>query len=123
MVPLQALDVCQSILFSTLLASTAMKRRSVSTKINSVIGLAIGSGLVLVLSAMWQQSAVATEYQSLIEGHISARRRAIEAQFHLKGQVQEWKNVLLRGSDASARTKHFDAFSVEEAKVQAKVDT
>ncbi len=100
-----------------------MKRRTVSRKINTVIGLAIGSGLLLLLVALWQQSAVASEYQSLISGTIEARQRSIKAQFHLKGQVQEWKNVLIRGSDETLRTKHFDAFVLEEAAVQAQADS
>lgn len=100
-----------------------MKRRTVSAKINSVIALAIGSGLLLIVVALWQQSQMSTEYQHLIGGQIDARRRAVDAQFRLKGQVQEWKNVLIRGSDESARTKHFDAFVAEEAVVQAQADT
>lgn len=100
-----------------------MQRRTVSAKINTVIGMAIGSGLLLIVAALWQQSVVAAEYQALIGGRISARQHAIEAQFHMKGQVQEWKNVLIRGVDATARDKHFKAFATEESTVQAQADT
>jgi two-component system sensor histidine kinase/response regulator len=44
---------------------------------------------------------------------------AREAQVHFKRQVQEWKNVLLRGHDASDRVKYWSLFEGEETKTQA----
>jgi len=43
------------------------------------------------------------------------------AQLAFKTQVQEWKNVLLRGHDPAARTKYLAAFTEEEQKVQASL--
>lgn len=39
------------------------------------------------------------------------------AQVHFKKQVQEWKNLLLRGGDPAEYRRYFDAFVAEEAEV------
>ena len=44
---------------------------------------------------------------------------AREAQVHFKRQVQEWKNVLLRGYNASDHAKYWSLFQTEEIKTQA----
>jgi len=43
---------------------------------------------------------------------------AREAQVHFKRQVQEWKNVLLRGHNPADRAKYWSLFEVEETKTQ-----
>lgn len=39
------------------------------------------------------------------------------SQVHFKKQVQEWKNILLRGNDRDLFDKHLTAFNEEEQKV------
>lgn len=99
------------------------KRRTIATKINTVIALAIGAGMALTAGALWLQSDTARRYETLVNTTIAARRQAIGAQFRLKGQVQEWKNILIRGSNAEALDKHFAAFEVEERDVRALADS
>lgn len=43
---------------------------------------------------------------------------ALQAQIAFKVQVQEWKNVLLRGDDDQDRRKYFAAFEDQESEVQ-----
>jgi methyl-accepting chemotaxis protein len=40
------------------------------------------------------------------------------AHVHFKIQIQEWKNILIRGNDAAAFEKHLKGFNEEEAKVR-----
>ncbi len=46
---------------------------------------------------------------------------ATESLVAFKQQVQEWKNVLLRGNDPARYDKHFSAFEKDEKRVQAEL--
>jgi hypothetical protein len=61
------------------------KRRTIATKINTVIALAIGAGMALTAGALWLQSDTARRYETLVNTTIAARRQAIGAQFRLNG--------------------------------------
>ncbi|MCB4785300.1 methyl-accepting chemotaxis protein [Delftia sp. Lp-1] len=51
---------------------------------------------------------------------MAAERLAAEVEGHFKTQVQEWKNVLLRGSDNALREQHWKGFLADERAVQDK---
>ena len=81
-------------------------------------------GLVLAASAagLWGiQRLVASigVYEHTIAHEVAQERAVSDLQLHFKVQVQEWKNVLLRGKDEAARNKYWAAFGKEEAKVAA----
>ncbi len=81
--------------------------------------LVVGGGFgVLVLASLVGLT--------ILGGHVSSLRRGLELSNHVgevstafKTQVQEWKNVLLRGKDNDARNKYWGQFNSEADKVQS----
>ncbi|MEX7644118.1 hypothetical protein AB6V54_20225, partial [Stenotrophomonas maltophilia] len=57
-------------------------------------------------------------YRELLGGPVRAAQLIDEANLQFRGQVQEWKNVLLRGRQAEAQTKYWSQFEAQERAVQ-----
>ena len=53
-----------------------------------------------------------------VQSRMENRRIAGSIQLDFKNQVQEWKNVLLRGADPEAMAKYWGSFEADERKVQ-----
>ncbi|MEW6563379.1 MAG: methyl-accepting chemotaxis protein [Pseudomonadota bacterium] len=90
--------------------------------IRSKLLLAAGSGTALLVAAilagmflMW--NALQT-YQNQVEAMRAAERDVLELQLRFKTQVQEWKNVLLRGGDPAALNKYWGEFEKNEQEIQ-----
>ncbi len=58
------------------------------------------------------------DYQALINENIASERKISELNFGFKTQVQEWKNVLLRGHDDSNRDKYWGRFQDHQDEIQ-----
>ncbi|EPJ43058.1 MAG: hypothetical protein OFPI_44700 [Osedax symbiont Rs2] len=81
--------------------------------------LSLGVVLTMVIwgvSSLWGQI---NEYQGLIEHEATDQQQVLVVAGEFKVQVQEWKNVLLRGADDRQRDKYWTRFQNNEAKVQA----
>lgn len=90
------------------------------------VALVAGSLLLLTLIALSSQRFLASSvdsYEALVQGPLRAMALIEETNGEFKTQVQEWKNVLLRGSDPVAREKYWDAFQAQEGQVQTKLRT
>jgi len=93
----------------------AEPRSSLGKRLLTVVGGGFG---VLVVAALIGFS--------VLGGHVNNLRQGLELNSHLgelttsfKTQVQEWKNVLLRGSDSEQRSKYWSQFNSEADAVQA----
>ena len=80
-----------------------------------------GSLLLMLLIALGCFKLLANNiqaYQELLAQEMQAASQVDQANLEFKIQVQEWKNVLLRGGDAAALDKHWNQFIEQEGKVQ-----
>jgi len=73
--------------------------------------------------------AEASKLSSAMNGALTRQTLVLEAvdkaraaQVHFKTQVQEWKNILLRGKDSEAFEKHLKGFDAEERLVRERLE-
>lgn len=80
-----------------------------------------GTGTTLLLAAslfgFWLSWNSIHAFDHEVESRRLEERNILELQIAFKGQVQEWKNVLLRGSDPAAMDKYWGSFEKEERKI------
>lgn len=76
---------------------------------------AVFSGITLLsivsLTAIWSLTGKVGEYRELIDVEVAHEREIHIINLNFKTQVQEWKNVLLRGQDASRRDDYWNRFT------------
>jgi len=76
--------------------------------------------LVMLLAGVGGLFIMNSSLQTLrvdVMERVDDERSVAGMQSHFKSQVQEWKNVLLRGMDGALLAKHWDAFQREERQV------
>jgi signal transduction histidine kinase len=88
--------------------------------------LLTGIFFAALLEIGWiQQKMVERMHQESIDKILLASKyevAALRAQVAFKKQVQEWKNVLIRGHNPADRAKYWDAFTKEEAHTRELVE-
>ncbi len=97
---------------------------SIKQQIILTLSLVIGALIAVGGIGLWKLSQNLQESQTVYAdgiNAISAIDTARGAQVDFKKQVQEWKNVLLRGNDPKAFTKYKRKFDQQEMQVQEKL--
>ncbi|KNC16422.1 chemotaxis protein [Pseudomonas sp. RIT-PI-a] len=87
-----------------------------------VLALLAGGLLILLLIALGSFKFLAgslDDYTHLVAGPLRATELVDRANVQFKTQVQEWKNVLLRGKDPKAADKYWAQFEEQERAVAA----
>ncbi|XVJ70191.1 MAG: methyl-accepting chemotaxis protein [Rhizobacter sp.] len=98
--------------------------RSTARSLSQTLSITFGGVLLLMLLVavfgMWRLSASADLDRSQLKLTLTETELLSEMELEFKTQVQEWKNVLLRGKDPAALEKHWKAFEKNEKAVQTK---
>jgi methyl-accepting chemotaxis protein len=96
-----------------------MKQFSISTKIRAIIALSAIFSLSTIFFLLYQMNQVHATYDSVLATQVRQEIMARKLEVIFKTQVQEWKNILLRGHDPQKLEKYRDAFFQQEAMVQS----
>ena len=79
---------------------------------------AIGAGIL-----MYRARVVCLQYDRLFDRELHLQDSARQMQVRFKTQVQDWKDILLRGSDPASLSKYTQGFHEEESAVRSLADT
>lgn len=91
---------------------------------NKLLLICGGGTLLVLLSAgagFWMLWDSIQTFGGKVLAHQADATAIMQVQGNFKKQVQEWKNVLLRGSDPAALQKYWSEFKKEEHAVQQQV--
>jgi methyl-accepting chemotaxis protein len=94
-----------------------MKHFRIVTKIYAIIGMSLVFSLGAIGYLLYELGRVAAAYEGALAAQVRAQDDARTLQVDFKKQVQEWKDVLLRGHDPQDRDKYQANFFKEEAAV------
>ncbi|AWL12740.1 Methyl-accepting chemotaxis protein CtpH [Saliniradius amylolyticus] len=92
--------------------------RKLRPKIMALMGASIvlvGLVAIYCISLLSQQ---VSEYEMLVEQEVRAATLADKMNLNFKRQVQEWKNVLLRGHDRDQLDKYWGRFNERQEQIQ-----
>jgi methyl-accepting chemotaxis protein len=94
-------------------------RKSIAAKLIAMIILGSVAILAAQLFAYYESTQNINTYSQLIDEDIAHERQISLMLSEFKTQVQEWKNVLLRGKEASQREKYWTKFQEQENKISS----
>ncbi|WP_439851385.1 methyl-accepting chemotaxis protein [Pseudomonas syringae] len=92
--------------------------KSLRLQILGLLGGSLVLVLIIALACFNFLSDNVQAYRSLLDGPVRASQLVDDANLQFKIQVQEWKNVLLRGKTPVERDKYWGQFEEQERKVQ-----
>ena len=97
-------------------------QRSLRAQLLSLLGGSILLLIIVSLLCFHYLSRGITSYQTLLNGPLEASQLVDNANLEFKIQVQEWKNVLLRGKNPENLQKYWGQFESQEQKVKAQLN-
>ncbi|WP_323158858.1 methyl-accepting chemotaxis protein [Pseudomonas viridiflava] len=93
--------------------------KSLKLQILALLGGSLALVLLIALACFSFLSNNIQAYRSLLDGPVQSSQMIDEANLLFKVQVQEWKNVLLRGKTPAERDKYWAQFEEQERRVQS----
>ncbi len=93
-------------------------QNSLRAQILALLGGSLLLTVIIALACFSFLSGGIQNYRGLLDGPLQESQLVDQANIEFKSQVQEWKNVLLRGKDQAAQDKYWGQFEDQERKVQ-----
>ncbi|MGY4493811.1 methyl-accepting chemotaxis protein [Pseudomonas sp. TE3610] len=93
-------------------------RKSLKAQMLTLIGGSLLAMLLIALSCFHLLANGVRDYHQLIEGPLRTSQLIDEANLQFKIQVQEWKNVLLRGKQPTDLAQYWGQFQDRQREVQ-----
>ena len=96
--------------------------RSILNRILTIVFIA--NLVIATVAGFYFQTSLQTgdDYSSLVGSEMVHALEAQDILASFKTQVQEWKNVLIRGDDDGQREKYWGRFQEREAEIQSQLD-
>ncbi|UAA39389.1 methyl-accepting chemotaxis protein [Paraneptunicella aestuarii] len=96
--------------------------RKLRHKVLGLLGLGILSVGLIAIFSFTTLSGNVDLYDKMMANEVNAANIANNINLNFKRQVQEWKNVLLRGHVAKDREKYWTRFNEYQEQIQSQVD-
>jgi methyl-accepting chemotaxis protein len=100
-----------------------MRSLRIAQTIYLLLGVALLAGGLASTYLMFRCARVSASYTAIIHGEIAQAQQVRVIQVTFKKQVQDWKDILLRGKDDAALSKYGTEFHSLGAQVQASSAT
>jgi methyl-accepting chemotaxis protein len=94
--------------------------KSMQTRLMMILGGGLGSLFLVAIIAIVQLNNHLDAYENILTGDIAHERSISEINLNFKIQVQEWKNVLLRGHDPDQYQRYWSQFARLQEEIQAE---
>lgn len=91
---------------------------NLQARLTALVGGGIGLLLIVASIAIFELKTHIDEYHNLLDTSIRHEREISNLNLSFKTQVQEWKNVLLRGKDPEKFQKYWGQFTKLQTEIQ-----
>ncbi len=95
-------------------------RTSLQKKLFAIVAVSTVLVMLAVAAGLYSSVASISTFEKLNQTHVKNERAVLHMVANFKKQVQEWKNVLLRGGDPAALPKYWGKFRQQENTIQSQ---